>query len=312
MESPAPSAVARRVSIQVPRPFTLAGTVLGYGYYELPPCSWDGAALRRAEAVDGIVSLLEWRETASRSRSAALVTLTIRAGRQLSSAAVAELARRARLILRVDHDLSGFYALCRSEPRFSAIPRLGVGRLLRGTTLFEDTVKAIAWTNTTWPQAVKMIGKIGELGDPCPVASELRAWPPPERILEAGRSYLEKEAKLGYRAAYIMELAERVASGELDIEKIAAIEDSEEMAKALLGVKGVGPASVAYLQAMLGHYDRPVLDSATLGYLAKACFRGRKPSPKEAEKKLAPYGRWKGLVLWFGLWLSRHSETRRA
>jgi hypothetical protein len=60
---------------------------------------------------------------------------------------------------------------------------------------------------------------------------------------------------------------------------------------------------VAYLQAMLGHYDRPILDSATLGYLAKAYFRGRKPSPQQVEKRLAPYGRWKGLILWFDLWI---------
>ena len=303
MKRAAPSVTVHRISLSVRRPFTLAGTVLGYGYYELPPCSWDGLTFRRAETVDGVVSLMECRQAVSRSRMAAAVAVTIRADRPLSPESCAELARRARITLRLDHDLSGFYALCRMDARLRAIPKYGVGRLIRGTTLFEDTVKAIAWTNTTWTQAVKMIRSIGELGSPCPVVPELRAWPDPERILGAGLRYLEGEAKLGYRAAYIMELAERVSSGDLDLEAMAALEDSNEMAKALLGIRGVGPASVAYLQAMLGHYDRPILDSATLGYLAKTYFRGRKPSPQQVAKRLAPYGRWKGLIMWFDYWV---------
>lgn len=310
MERATPSGVVHRVRLSVRRPFTLAGTVLGYGYYELPPFSWDGATLSRAEACDGSVSLVECREAASRSTARARVEVTIRADRLLSPETRAELARRARTMLRLDHDLSGFYALCRGQARFRLILRLGVGRLLRGATLFEDTVKAIAWTNTTWPQAVKMVKRVGELGSPCPVAPERRAWPGPERILRAGRRYLEREAKLGYRAAYIVELAERVVTGDMDLEAIAAMEDSGEMAKALLGIKGVGPASVAYLQAMLGRYDRPILDSATLGYLAKTYFRGRRPSPKQVERRFTPYGRWKALVLWFDYWIGSGCAQR--
>lgn len=301
---------SQRIVLRVPRPFSLAGTVLGYGYYELPPCCWDGRSLRRAEALDGAVYLLHCRDLPLGSRTEAAVRLTIAGDRPIEAHSQRELVRRTRVMLGLGHNLAEFYAICRREPHLRSIPRFGAGRLLRGTTLFEDTVKAIAWTNTTWPQAVKMIGKLGALGEPCPAAPDLRSWPSPERITKAGRRYLEGEAKLGYRTIYILELAERVVSGDLDLASIEGIEDSEKQAKALLGIKGAGPATVAYLQAMLGHYDRPVLDSATLGYLAKTYFRGRTPSPKQVERKLAVYGRWRGLILWFDYWLGSGLSKR--
>ena len=292
-----------QLRLSVSQPFSLRGTVLGYGYSQLPPFQWDGAVLRRAESLDSRVYLLEVRERLSRSPGRATLALSLASDMPLSPTARQELVRRIRSMLRLDHDLSEFFALCRREPRLRKIPRLGLGRLLRGTSLFEDVVKAIAWTNTTWPQAVKMIQRLGDLGDSCPVAPACRTWPEPALILEAGPRYLKREARLGYRAAYILELAERVISGDLDLEKIEGIEDSATLAKALLGIKGVGPASVAYLQAMLGHYERPILDSATLAYLAEAHFRGRRPTARQVEKMLSAYGRWRGLILWFDYWV---------
>ncbi|MFQ5521489.1 MAG: DNA-3-methyladenine glycosylase family protein, partial [Candidatus Methylomirabilia bacterium] len=298
------SAVAHvfRRRLTVSRPFSLKGTVLGYGYYQLPPVQWDGSVLRRAEPLDGRVSLLEVRERAVRSLKQAQVRVSIFSDVPRPSAAHEELVRRTRTMLRLDEDLEGFYALCRREPRLRLVPRLGLGRLLRGTSLFEDLVKTIAWTNTTWLQAVRMIRRLGDLGDPCPIAPMFRTWPSPARILEAGSRYLEREARLGYRVPYILELAERVITGDLDPVEIEGIHDSGEQARTLLRITGVGPASVAYLQAMLGHYDRPVLDSATLAYLATAHFR-RRPTARQVERRIARYGRWKGLALWFDYWI---------
>lgn len=298
-----PVAHTSRVRLSVAKPFTLRGTVLGYGYYELPPFLWEGAVLSRAEPMDGRVYLLTLREHPSRTPGRAALVLTLCSDAPLGRAVRIELARRARRMLKLDQDLGEFYALCRREARLKVVPRLGLGRLLRGSSLFEDLVKTIAWSNTTWTQAVRMIRRIGDLGDPCPVHPALRAWPGPERIREAGRPYLEKEARLGYRAPFILELAERVVSGNLDLEQIEGLEDPAESVKALLAIKGVGPASAAYVQTMLGHYDRPILDSATVGYLARAHFRGRRPTAAQVERRFAPYGRWKGLVFWFDYWV---------
>lgn len=273
--------------------------MLGYGYWELPPLEWDGGRLRRAEEADGAVYLLEVAPAPAPSRVLAALDLTVTPD---PGPALPALAGRVRAMLRLDDDLREFHRLCRADPRLRPVPRLGAGRLIRGTSLFEDAVKAIAWTNTTWTQAVRMIRAIGALGPVCPARPALRAWPDARTVLAAGRRYLEGTARLGYRAAYILDLAGAVAEGRVDL---AAIERmvGDEQAKALGRLRGVGPATVAYLQAMLGCYDRPVLDSATLAYLRRAWFRGRRPTARQVERRLARYGRWQGLALWFGLWI---------
>ncbi len=73
------------------------------------------------------------------------------------------------------------------------------------------------------------------------------SFPTPESLLELGISGLA-ELKTGFRAKYIFDAAQKVASGELDLSKIAAL-DTESAIKSLCSVKGIGPkvASCALL-----------------------------------------------------------------
>ena len=303
------------VVLSVPRPFKLRAMVHSYGYYQLPPCTWDDQArtLGRAErATDGRVYFLAVREKAQESAGDVRLELTM-TGRRMGRATRVELIGRVRKMLRLDEDLASFYALCRREGALRALPRLGVGRLLRGTSLFEDLVKAISWTNTTWTQAVRMIGRLGELGDPCPAMPGLRAFPSARQVLEAGGRYLRDEARLGYRAAYILELSRRVCSGELDLDALegrARAMAAGELARELTRIRGVGKASAAYVLSMLGHYEHLILDSWTRACAARAFFDGRYPEEKEVEALFGKFGPWKALVAWFVLALSDDGYAR--
>jgi hypothetical protein len=96
--------------------------------------------LRRAEELpDGTVHLLEMRP----ERNGVFLRAT---GPGASSGTVpASLAARVRKALRMDEDFRAFHRLCRARPELRHIARLGLGRMLRGTSLFEHLVKAIAW-----------------------------------------------------------------------------------------------------------------------------------------------------------------------
>ncbi len=112
-----------------------------------------------------------------------------------------------------------------------------------------------------------MIGRLGTLGDPCPAAPALRAFPSATRIAKATEQRLRTGTRLGYRVPYLRTLAAEVASGSRDLERLeadAAHLTSDEVARALRTIRGVGPGSVPWLLMMLGHYDRPVIDRATL------------------------------------------------
>ena len=54
---------------------------------------------------------------------------------------------------------------------------------------------------------------------------------------------------------------------------------------------------------LLGHYDRPAIDSATLRFASKAFHRGRPTTIAQVQKRFARYGEWAALVLWFRQWL---------
>src|SRR5437867_5612165 len=126
--------------------FDLRATVLSYGYYQLPPYRWEDGprqVLRRAEQLpDGSVYLLEVRPAPGGVR------LRVTGKDADDLVVLAPLAARMRKALRLDEDFREFHRLCRREPWLRPIARLGLGRMLRGTSLFEDLVKAIAWTNT--------------------------------------------------------------------------------------------------------------------------------------------------------------------
>jgi len=289
--------------------FDLRATVVSYGYYQLPPCRWEDGrrpVLRRAERLpSGRVYLLECRP----ARNGVMLRATgVDAG---EAEILVPLAARVRTALRLDEDLTEFHRLCRREPALRPIARGGLGRLLRGTSLFEDLVKAIAWTNTTWPAAVATIGRLGALGRRCPADPSLRAFPTAAEIASAGVRVL-RAAGLGYRAEYLVRLARETLDGRRDLDALAARAVTlpvDEVARALRSIRGVGPATTAYVLMMLGYYDRPAIDRATLRWAAGALYRGHAPTTARLERRIARYGRWRGLVLWFSQWLGSRARA---
>jgi len=291
--------------------FDLRAVVHSHGYHELPPFRWEDGPTPTLHRVERLPRRSVYRLAVRPARRGVVLQVT---GRDATEAEVlAPLAVRMRRALRLDEDLSDFHRLCRLEPALRPIARLGMGRLLRGTTLFEDIVKAIAWTNTTWRGAVSMIERLARLGSRYPGEPRLRAFPTPEQLLATGERGLRERAGLGYRAPYVIALAEQVATGTLDLEAFAASApalDSAEVAHTLAAIRGAGPATVAYGLMLLGHYDRPAIDSATLRFASEAFHGGRPTTIATVRRRFARYGRWAGLVLWFRQWSDgRHAAA---
>ena len=200
-------------------------------------------------------------------------------------------------MLQLDRDVTGFHDLCRRHDHLAAIPQLGGGRFLRCPSVWEELVKSICGTNVQWSQAVRMISFVAELGEPI---EGHHAWPTPERILEAGEGLLREQCRLGYRAPYIVELAASLRDRSLDLGPIERGElEGPELRKAFLAVKGVGPATAAYLMILNGVADRLSIDSAVYAFVKDRHFGGRRPSAAEIEQLYEPYGEWRALAYWF-------------
>ena len=297
---------ATRLTIK--KPFGLFSTVISHGWYQTLPFRWqhERGVLQRAERLhDGRVMLVEMTEEKSSRRGHVDVAITVTGEGAGDPGVAQEMARRCAVMLHADEDLKGFYRLCEQREELRSALVHGAGRCMRAPSLFEDVIKAILGTNVLWKQAVVMINRVAELGDVCPANPSLRAWPTPGQVTRAGERWFRDYVRAGYRAPYIIELARRQKSGDIDLDAIeaqAATADAESVFKTLTKLKGVGRSSAHFLMNLLGHYDHISVDSATYAYAKRELFNGRRPSEKQIRKRFAEFGEWQSLVYWFARW----------
>jgi 3-methyladenine DNA glycosylase/8-oxoguanine DNA glycosylase len=205
-----------------------------------------------------------------------------------------------RHMLRLDADLSGFYAVAAGDPDLSWAA-VGAGRMLRSPTVFEDVVKTVCTTNCAWSATVRMTtALVDHLGSEAPDGR--RAFPAPPAMAEAGEAFYRDVARAGYRGAYLRSLAESVAEGRLDLEALDDPDLSDDVvAERLLALPGCGPYATAHMMMLLGRYSRLVLDSWTRPTYAR--LRGRKAADRTIERRFRRYRDYAGLAFW--LYLTR-------
>ena len=219
-----------------------------------------------------------------------------RAGRARVEGASSSVLAQLRYMFRLDEDLSGFYAVARDDPQL-AWAAAGAGRMLRSPTVFEDVVKTICTTNCAWSGTVRMVtALVDQLGIASPTGGH--TFPRPTAMAEAGLDFYRGVARAGYRGAYLQALAEDVASGALDLERLNDPDiPDDEVEQRLLALPGVGPYAAAHVMlTSLGRYSRLVLDSWTRPTYAR--LTGRKASDKTIERKFRRYGDFAGLAFW--------------
>ena len=213
-----------------------------------------------------------------------------------------------RHILRLDADLSGFYALACTDPRLAWCVT-GAGRMARSATPFEDLIKTVCTTNCAWSGTVRMVTALVEhLGESAPDAPETgwrgRAFPTPEAMAVAPESFYREVARSGYRAPYLRALAAAAADGALDLDTLAATSpddlSDDDLAKRFLALPGVGPYAAAHLMTLLGRSSRLILDSWTRPtYAARMGLpTGERIPDTEIIARFAPYGPFAGLAFW--------------
>ena len=278
-------------------PVDLKRTILSHGLVELPPMHVEPEIPLLAVTLVAGGKSARTVEVGPGRPGRARLTL---AGRAPSGRTVAELVARVRHVLRLDEDLSEFYALVATDPEL-AWAASGAGRWVRSPTVFEDVVKTICTTNCTWSATVRMVSALVEnLGAKAPGGRH--AFPTPDAMAEASDAFYKDVVRAGYRGAYLRTLALDVAAGKLDLEELndADLPD-DEVAARLLALPGVGPYATAHMMMLLGRYSRLILDAWTRPKYAR--LNGRKGSDKTIERRFRRYKRYAGLAFW--LYLTR-------
>ncbi|HJP90305.1 MAG TPA: hypothetical protein VJ875_00010 [Pyrinomonadaceae bacterium] len=284
------------LQIATPRNFSFKRTVISHGWYALPPFALDTTKWQLSRVIDvGKKPPVTIFMTALKNR------VRVTTARPLNKSETAIVLRDARHILRLDDNLENFYLTTGSDPEFSWIAEQGAGRMLRSPTVFEDLVKMICTTNCSWSLTLKMVtGLVENLGrETGDTDGGRRSFPTPQAMASMPVQFFIDEVRAGYRAPYLKELAERVASDELNVEQWLTTDlPTRDLIKQIKSVKGAGDYAAENLLRLLGRYDGLALDSWTRARFFQVRNNGRKASDKRIARYYSRFNEWRGLALW--------------
>src|ERR1051325_4120198 len=238
------------LKIPTPRNFNFRRTVASHGWYQLPPFALDTEKWQLMRVIDvGPKPPITVFMTALKNH------IRVTPTRPLTKPEAAIVLRDCRHVLRLDDDLHDFYLATSNDPEFAWIEAQGAGRLLRSPTVYEDLVKMICTTNCSWALTLKMVnGLVNNLGRES--NDGRRSFPNAAAMASMPLKFFVDEVRAGYRAPYLKELADRVASGELNVEEWLSSElPTRDLLKQMKGVKGVGDYAAENLLKLLGRYD---------------------------------------------------------
>ena len=273
-----------------PYSFELTAGYLAYFRGRYGADRFEGGVFSRLLDIDGKLVLAEVREESTSGAPRLEATLF---GQDLDEVVVSRARDQIAWMLGIEQDLSGFYEMAGDDAHLKPVIRLMHGlHIPRTASTYEALILAILGQQISIHVArmlrtllIETYGRSMEH-----TGATYCAFPAPEALCAAGIDGLRKIKFSGRKSEYIVDIASKVASGELDLDGLRG-RSGEEIVERLTALRGIGPWTAHWLMIRsLGHTDGfPEGDLAlqrTLGFLANG---GRRMSAEEA---LAYSQRW--------------------
>ena len=260
--------------IETPVPVSLALTVASHGWAWLSPWHWDAETeiLSRAEMLPSGEVV---RVRASQSSPGKIAVSVEGNDIQEATAARGIVGRWLSL------DWSPAKAIEKADGLDSRIAghlREGGGRMLRGSTFYEDLLKTICTIQISWAGTGRMVNALIEL-------STDSVFPKPSQILEIGEAGLRNETKLGFRAPVVIEATRSLLDDGL-MDEHGRGDDSQIAYDYLIGIRGIGPYAASHLAVLLHDFRRIPVDSA----VSKYCLERFGIAPGEVDGHFDTWG----------------------
>lgn len=280
------------VTIKKPKNFVFETAVCGHGWYDLAPFEWDEDKKTLAAVFQDAKGNRAVRGVISDEANGLRVSLAN------SKVDHEKIVRDVRHILRIDDEMDDFYAVADTVPGTAWVAGRGAGRLMRSATVFEDMVKTMCTTNCSWGLTKIMVRNlVDKLG--ASAGRNTKAFPTAKAMAAVDEGFYRSEIKAGYRSPFFVELAERVAGGDLDPESFLHSElPTPELKKEIKNVKGFGDYAADNLLKLLGRYDGLALDSWLRSKFYEKHNRSKTCPDKKIHKHYARFGEWQGLMIW--------------
>jgi len=240
--------------LALPWPIDLGLTVASHGWVHLEPWRWEGETgrLSHTERIGDRVGTIAVQQRGPR-------TLAV-AWNGFPDDAAPEILRRVAHWVSAEWDPAAAIAALR--PAFAgeaALIAAGGGRLLRGSTFYEDFVKTVLTVNTSWSGTCRMSAAL--VADPGG-----GAFPAPDAVLDYGEARLRERAKLGFRAPTVIAATRRMLDeGVIDRDGHGSPDRLDH--DYLTSFKGIGPYAAAHCRMLLHDFSRIPIDSVVVAHL---------------------------------------------
>lgn len=226
--------------------------------------------------------------------------LLLQTDARLNGKTTEELSLKTWRMLRIGENLDPFMEMARHTPELTSVAEHG-GQLLRGTTLFEDVVKAIVLVHRRtedYAQSISWI--VDQFGDPLPSNPTLHAFPTCDQLLLGG----PLQAMLGVLVA--QQLAQAVAAFQTQLKEMTAFVESqpeiallETMLRELLGLDN---EVIGLVMLYLGRYDYIPVDLRAQQRVGRYLKVNAAVAPDDVRALFAPWQPWGGLAYWLWDW----------
>jgi len=238
--------------LKFPWPIDLGLTVASHGWVHLAPWDWQANTLSHAERIGSRTGRIAARQLDP--------TVLAVDAEGFADSDTPEILRRVARWVSGDWDPTpAIAALGAGFADEAAIVARGGGRLLCGSTFYEDFIKTIATINTSWSSTVRMCAALVE-------EPGGGAFPGPEVLIDYGEDRLRRIAKLGFRAPVVVATTRRMLDdGVLGADGHGHTDRLDH--DYLVGLKGIGPYAAAHCRMLLQDFSRIPVDSVVVAHL---------------------------------------------
>ena len=215
-----------------------------------------------------------------------------------------EISHKTWRMLRLGDNLRPFLEIANRTPGLESTIRYGA-HLLRGTTFFEDVVKAIIFTmESKAKQGLHLAWIVDRFGDPLPSNPTRHAFPTPRQLIRGEQLLGEMfDPAIATRLITVADKFEEQApyiaamtSDDVPLEKLTYnLEQLFELDVTTIGL----------VMLNLSRYDYIPVDSSARRRVSSH-FRGRKIGSSEIRLMFEPLQPWGGLAYWLWDWSTAH------
>ncbi len=227
-----------------------------------------------------------------------------------------DLAAQTRFLWGLDDDAEAHQQAMAADPDVAPLfERFGALRIVRAPDLYEALLVAVVGQQVSVQSAQSTRRRLmqnlgtGIAAGIAPGSEDHYLYPTPPQLREAGEPALRAQGISRQKTAYLLEIANRAAAGQLDRMAFAALSDEDAIGR-LCEIKGVGrwTAEIVMMRG-LGRPD--IFPAGDLGLqVAVQELRGMRERPSEMSlRKMAE--RWKGWRSYaaFYLWMTLQSRA---